>query len=90
MALSQAQGDSKQFNYQRLDPDIDEIRLVIILPSSSTSTGESKIDCSLSHASLRDASAYEALSYTWADEDGDSSLSSTIGFNGCPFLVTKN
>ncbi|KAK8030104.1 HET-domain-containing protein [Apiospora rasikravindrae] len=33
---------------------------------------------------------YEALSYTWADESGDSTLCKTIQLSGHPFLVTAN
>lgn len=49
-----------------------------------------EIQCRLLHVPLSDAPCYEALSYTWADENGDSSLSSTIKLDKCPFLVTKN
>jgi hypothetical protein len=71
-----------------LNSSNNEIRLVAILPPSPTR--QTEIECALSHAPLHDAPAYEALSYTWADLDGDSSLSSTITLNAAPFLVTKN
>jgi hypothetical protein len=80
--------DCTKFHYRSLNPDINEIRLVTIPPPSPTR--EVEIECCLSHAPLHDAPAYEALSYTWADEDGNSSLSSTIILDGFPFRVTKN
>lgn len=79
--------DCTQFHYRSLNPDINEIRLVTILPPLPTR--EVEIECCLSHAPLHEAPAYEALSYTWADEDGNSSLSSTIILDGFPFRVTK-
>jgi hypothetical protein len=80
--------DCTQFNYLTLNPDVNEIRLVTISPPSPTH--EVDIECCLSHTPLHEAPAYEALSYTWADEDGDSSLSSKIILDGFPFLVTRN
>jgi hypothetical protein len=77
-----------KFCYRSLNPDINEIRLVTLVSPSRTRPGE--INCSLWYTPLDDAPGYEALSYTWADADGDSSLNSMIVLDGFPFLITKN
>lgn len=52
----------------------DEIRLLLLYPGS----GESKLLCELVPARLKDKPSYEAVSYSWADSDGNASLSRTI------------
>jgi hypothetical protein len=71
-----------------LNSGINEIRLVTILPTLET--GDASIECCLSHTPLDDAPDYEALSYTWADSSGDTSLSCSILLGGAPFLVGRN
>jgi hypothetical protein len=48
------------------------------------------IQCSIHHVDLADKPHYEAVSYTWADETGDSTPSSTIHYPQTTLRVTKN
>lgn len=67
--------------YTPLDRRRREIRLVAILPGKWSKT----VHCTLSIASLNDAPAYEALSYTW----GDANDTVPICVNGQPFNATR-
>ncbi|KAI1417224.1 HET-domain-containing protein [Hypoxylon sp. FL1857] len=78
------------YEYEPLDADSREIRMLKIHPSLRAS---STIKCSLIIANLDkldDDSVpfafYEALSYTWGDATGKV----TIKLDGCPFEVTRN
>ena len=87
-ALRRGRAANRYFCYCSLNSSIDEIRLVTLIPRGRTRSDE--IRCSLSHTTLYEAPAYEALSYTWADEEGNSSLCSKIILDGFPLLVTRN
>jgi Heterokaryon incompatibility protein (HET) len=52
----------------------DEIRLLLLYPGS----GEAELLCELIPVRLTDKPSYEAVSYSWADSDGNASLSRTI------------
>ncbi|CAN9300837.1 unnamed protein product [Alternaria alternata] len=67
--------NSNSFRYRPLDPsEGEEIRLLCLYPGEF----HEPIRCDLLHANLDDDIEYEALSYTWASEDGDASLSQRI------------
>ncbi|KAK3996633.1 heterokaryon incompatibility protein-domain-containing protein, partial [Cladorrhinum sp. PSN332] len=65
-----------------------EFRLLLLQPGLF---GE-PIRCNLVHKmfSTMTPIEYEAISYTWADESGDSTPSKTIYLGGCLFSVTPN
>jgi hypothetical protein len=69
--------------YQPLDKDIKEIRLLRIHPSSDEN---SKLECSLSKAHLREGIQFTALSYVW----GDPAVTEPITVNGKQMSVTTN
>jgi hypothetical protein len=62
---------SNHYPYLPLDPSRDEIRLI---HKSEPFEVEGLINCTLNHVSLDQNPVYEALSYTWGDEDGDAHL----------------
>jgi len=63
------------FRYRPLDPsEGEDIRLLCLYPGEF----HDPIRCDLLHTNLDDDIEYEALSYTWASEDGDASLSQRI------------
>lgn len=64
------------------------IRLINLLPSADNP--QYPIRCSVTEASLEEAPAYEALSYTWAYQDGDRSACRQILVDGLPMLITRN
>ena len=64
----------------------DSIRLLTLFPGEM----ESAIEISLTEARFQDNPIYEAVSYTWATEDGDSSLRSQIRCDEERVWVTKN
>lgn len=66
--------------YRRLDYNAGQIRLVRLLPPSTSGNG---IRCELSLAWLRDRPFYEALSYVWGHE----AESTPILLNGRPWNV---
>ncbi|KAJ9621299.1 hypothetical protein H2203_007351 [Taxawa tesnikishii (nom. ined.)] len=66
-------------------PNARSTRVLALCPETS-----STLVCELSVVLVDDDPAYEALSYTWATEDGDYSLSSQIYCNGCQLNVTRN
>ena len=71
------------FAYRPLDVEKREIRLVILAPASSF---EDDIHCTLQHVLLNEDPQYEALSYTWGDEN----LTDEIFLDGQSFQVTTN
>jgi hypothetical protein len=64
----------EEYQYMPLRPD--EIRLVVLLPDSE----DHLISCRILTVQLQAAAAYEyeAVSYTWATEDGDASKTKSI------------
>lgn len=88
-AQARASPDSK-YQYQRLNYTLgQEIRLLELLPAGDVSD---KICCRMHHVNLEDDPAFEAVSYTWATEDGDSRACKSIQFpdGNCWVLVTRN
>ena len=78
-----------RYQYSHLNYTLgQEIRLVILLPGAL----HDPIRCEITHVNLEDNPEYDAVSYTWADEDGDDSLSRNINIsNGLCFVpVTIN
>ncbi|KAF2632824.1 hypothetical protein BU25DRAFT_406136 [Macroventuria anomochaeta] len=64
-----------------------EICLVVLLPGRDLEP----LQCEIKHVYLDDKPVFEAVSYTWAGEDGDDSKSRTIQFtNGAIMHVTIN
>jgi hypothetical protein len=59
-----------KLNYERGH----EIRIIILLPGSY----EDALFCEITHVNLDDDPRYDAVSYTWATEDGDASRSKAI------------
>jgi heterokaryon incompatibility protein (HET) len=57
----------------------DQIRLLKLHPGTSSS----RLSCELVHVRLQDNPYYEAVSYTWADEDGN------LEFR-CPLLIRED
>jgi hypothetical protein len=51
-----------------------EIRLLVVLPGEPSD----QLRCDIIHVNLEDGPDYEAVSYTWASDDGDATLSQTI------------
>ncbi|KAF8858835.1 hypothetical protein BDZ45DRAFT_689829 [Acephala macrosclerotiorum] len=64
----------------------DSIRLLLLAPGEM----ESPIQIFLAEFRLQENPPYEALSYTWATEDGDCSLSSQIRCGDARLWITKN
>lgn len=63
------------YQYRRLNYTLgQEIRLVELLPGLPSDD----IRCNIVHVNLDDDPEFEAVSYTWATEDGDDTLSKTI------------
>jgi hypothetical protein len=85
--IDQAGATNLPYTYKRLNYELgQEIRLLTILPGSETDS----IACTIKHVNLLDNPTYEALSYTWATENGDSSLSENIVCQGSMLAITKN
>ena len=77
-------GPATSFTYSCLrDPR--SIRLLTLIPGSG-----SQLQCYLTEVSLDSDPDYEALSYTWATEDGDRSASQLIFVNNHSLLITRN
>lgn len=65
----------QSFRYRPLDVEEgEEIRLICLQPGSY----QDPIRCEIFHASFDLEIMYGALSYTWADENGDASLSESV------------
>lgn len=74
-ALTILQKPASKFCYRPLDHvKREDIRLVCLMPGNY----QDGLCCVLIHASLESGIKYEAVSYTWATEDGDESLSQSI------------
>ena len=76
---------STLYQYAPLKDD-GSVRVLTLLPSPSI---DSDLRVKLSAVRL-DECVYDALSYTWATKDGDSSLSSSVFCDGARIKVTKN
>ena len=82
----QAQGSYK---YRPLDLTVArQIRILVIKPGVPAS----ELHCALEHVNLQDSPNYEAVSYTWADDHGDDSLSHRLRCEGDAryISITKN
>jgi hypothetical protein len=64
----------------------DSIRLLVLMPGEM----DSPIQTYLAEFRLQENPPYEAVSYTWANEDGDCSVSSQIRCDNARLWVTKN
>jgi hypothetical protein len=64
----------------------DSIRLLVLMPGEM----DSPIRTYLAEYRLQENPWYEAVSYTWANEEGDCSLSSQIKCGDARLWVTKN
>lgn len=76
------------YQYRRLNYTLgQEIRLIELLPGLPSDD----IRCNIVHVNLDDNPEFEAVSYTWATEDGDDTLSKTIyTSNNAAISVTAN
>ena len=75
------------FQYEPLDPAKNELRVIEILPISSSSISNSwDVECRLAKVLLDDNPAYEALSYCW----GTQNERRHISLNGHDFEVSLN
>jgi hypothetical protein len=63
-----------------------EIRLCVLFPARNTTEG---VVVDLVHVNIRDHPSYEAISYSWATQEGDASLSQTVLCHGGIIPVTK-
>ncbi|KAH7073309.1 heterokaryon incompatibility protein-domain-containing protein [Paraphoma chrysanthemicola] len=87
---SQTPASSSKYRYKRLNYERgQEIRLVRLHPAMNQ---YERLTCDIFHVNIADKPVYEALSYTWATEDGDSSLSESIRdrVSGTDIAITKN
>jgi hypothetical protein len=85
-----------EYKYGYLDPSKREFRLLHILPESDpalaaddikeSTTPQSIVRCTVTHASLDRVPDYNALSYTW----GDASIKTPIIVDGATFQATAN
>lgn len=82
---TEAQSDTYQYN--KLNYILgQEIRLLIVEPGEP----DDPIHCDIVTFNLEDDPAYEAVSYTWATESGDSSLTETIHVGKSTLCITRN
>lgn len=66
---------TQTYRYTKLNYELgQEIRLLVIQPGSE----KDPVRCNIITVNLMDEPEYEALSYTWATEDGDDSLSRVV------------
>ncbi|KAF2007239.1 HET-domain-containing protein [Amniculicola lignicola CBS 123094] len=79
--------DPLPYTYRRLNYQLgQEVRVITLFPGR----GSEDIFCDIVHLNLLDKPHYEALSYTWANQKGDSSLSKEIFCQGRSIAVTEN
>lgn len=62
-----------------------EIRLIVLFAGDSDD-----LSCDITTVNLADQPSYEAVSYTWANSNGDVSLTSSIQCRGATVAITKN
>ncbi|KAH4968284.1 hypothetical protein HBH77_124510 [Parastagonospora nodorum] len=78
---------STGYQYRRLNYELgQEIRLVVLYPGKELED----ITCDIIHVNLLDKPIYEAVSYIWATEDGDLSMSAKIKCRNGNIAVTRN
>ncbi|KAF1975329.1 hypothetical protein BU23DRAFT_530540 [Bimuria novae-zelandiae CBS 107.79] len=91
-AQSTSSSSPKEHNaYQYLPLDLRkrrQIRVLVPMPGCPSDP----LHCELEHVNLQHGPIFEAMSYTWVDENGDDSLCGTIscGHGGCKISITKN
>ncbi|KAF2867959.1 heterokaryon incompatibility protein-domain-containing protein, partial [Massariosphaeria phaeospora] len=79
--------NANQYSYKPLNYILgQEIRL-LSLDSGSLADA---VTCHIIHVNLLDKPAFEALSYTWATQSGDASLSQIIYCDQRPIMITRN
>jgi hypothetical protein len=84
---SEAIYPKQKYQYRRLNYELGkEIRVMILRPGEF----EDPLCVDIAHVNLLDDPIYEALSYTWATEDGDASLSSEIYCADRQIAITQN
>jgi hypothetical protein len=92
IALSDSDVERKagiEYCYKPLNYELgQEIRLLILKPGNYSEY----IECEIVHANLLDKPRYEAISYTWANEDGDDAPSGqiTCARSKCVIRITAN
>jgi len=88
LGISKAiQSNTSFYAYEPLEYDTGQhFRLVRVLPGQK----QDDVVCELFHADLASTPVYEAVSYTWATNGGDASLSQNIICCGKKLAVTKN
>lgn len=85
--LDSAPQHAEVYQYANLNYALgQEIRLVILLPGQPSDD----ISIEITHVNLTDNPVYEALSYSWATQDGDASLSQTVYCRGRSMAITRN
>ncbi|KAM6504676.1 hypothetical protein FSOLCH5_015179 [Fusarium solani] len=80
---------ARSYQYQPLDLTNGRQIRVLVLKAGRL---EDPLQCELEHANLQQGPIYEALSYTWADDKGDDSVSRAIqcSYDGQFIGITKN
>lgn len=85
--LSLPDANASNFPYKPLCAERNEIRLLRI---SDPPEVDGRVSCTLEHVSLDSNPVYLALSYCWANAQGDSSPSETLLIDGYPIAITQN
>lgn len=80
---------ARSYQYQPLDLTNSRQIRVLVLKAGRL---EDPLQCELEHVNLQQGPIYEALSYTWADDRGDDSISRAIqcGYDGQFIGITEN
>ncbi|UPK97210.1 hypothetical protein LCI18_008145 [Fusarium solani-melongenae] len=80
---------ARSYQYQPLDLTNGRQIRVLVLKAGRL---EDPLQCELEHVNLQQGPIYEALSYTWADDKGDDSISRAIqcGYDGQFIGITTN
>lgn len=88
-SVAQAHSQSQGFSYRDLNKDLNEIRLLRILKSTSIQLSDDPalVSCEILHVDLDKAPSYNTLSYTWGSP---TSPQRPILLNGKRFLVREN
>ena len=82
--LRRQDGSGKTFQYDSLNVDRNEIRILCLRPALLQSA---PIKCTIQHHSLKDPFKYVALSYTWGDDTPEKEL---IYLNKKEFWIRPN
>lgn len=70
-----ARQENRPYRYKRLNHELGrEIRLMRLLPGFANET----LRCSIRHVNLDDNPTYEAVSYTWATQDGETRMTGEL------------